>query len=96
MQEQLYKHSCFDDKKYEMFLPRVWCLLKRYNSFMGESQPGGGGANSSHSSLPTAVFECLHNCFGVTFECFASPMNCYFRQYSSPFADTDGFFGSRG
>ncbi|XP_059473073.1 mRNA (2'-O-methyladenosine-N(6)-)-methyltransferase isoform X2 [Neocloeon triangulifer] len=94
--EQLYKHSCFDDKKYEMFLARVWCLLKRYSSFMGETLPGGGGANSSHSSLPTSVFECLYNCFGVTFECFASPMNCYFRQYCSPFADTDGFFGSRG
>ncbi|XP_065353639.1 mRNA (2'-O-methyladenosine-N(6)-)-methyltransferase isoform X1 [Cloeon dipterum] len=94
--ELLYKHSCYDDKKYEMFLPRVWCLLKRYSSFMGENLPGGGGANSSHSSLPTAVFECMQSCFGVTFECFASPVNCYFRQYCSPFADTDGFFGSRG
>ena len=34
--------------------------------------------------------------FGVTFECFASPFNCYFRQYCSAFGDIDSYFGSRG
>lgn len=47
-------------------------------------------------SLPVHVFEALHRLFGVTFECFASPLNCYFRQYCSAFPDTDGYFGSRG
>lgn len=43
-----------------------------------------------------AVFECLNRHFGVTFECFGSPMNSYFRQYCSAFIDTDTYFGSRG
>jgi len=47
-------------------------------------------------ALPLAVFECLNRVFGVTFECFASPLNCFFKQYCSAFADTDGYFGSRG
>ena len=47
-------------------------------------------------ALSTQILECLHRIFGVTFECFASPLNCYFKQYCSAFADTDGYFGSRG
>ena len=47
-------------------------------------------------ALPVSVFECLHRVFGVTFECFASPFNCFFKQYCSAFPDTDGYFGSRG
>lgn len=42
------------------------------------------------------VFESIQRNFGVTFECFASPLNCYFRQYCSAFPDIDGYFGSRG
>lgn len=47
-------------------------------------------------ALPVPVFECLNRVFGVTFECFASPLNCYFKQYCSAFCDTDGYYGSRG
>ena len=47
-------------------------------------------------SLPVSVFQALKKHFGVTMECFASPLNCYFRQFCSAFADTDGYFGSRG
>lgn len=28
--EQLYRYNCADDRKFEYFLTRVWCLLKRY------------------------------------------------------------------
>lgn len=29
--ENLYRYNCFDDnRKFEQFLSRVWCLLKRY------------------------------------------------------------------
>ncbi|XP_046385814.1 mRNA (2'-O-methyladenosine-N(6)-)-methyltransferase [Ischnura elegans] len=124
--EHLYRHNCFDDKKFEMFLPRVWCMLRRYSTFLGggsgadgsssDGKDGSGGrvgsndrssgskglpginteGQASQASLPTAVFECLHRAFGVTFECFASPLNCYFRQYCSAFPDTDSYFGSRG
>lgn len=29
-QELLYRYSCIDDPRFEKFLSRVWCLLKRY------------------------------------------------------------------
>ncbi len=47
-------------------------------------------------ALPVPVFEALNKQFGVTFECFASPLNCYFKQFCSACPDIDGFFGSRG
>lgn len=90
--EQLYQLNCRDDPRMEHFLSRVWCLLKRYQTFFGIGQEGCG----QQGALPVPVFECLNRVFGVTFECFASPLNCYFKQYCSAFPDTDGFFGSRG
>ncbi|XP_072936887.1 mRNA (2'-O-methyladenosine-N(6)-)-methyltransferase [Epargyreus clarus] len=90
--EHLYRHSCFDDKKFEQFLSRVWCVLRRYAAWVG----AGGEAQLAQMALPEPVLDCLHRKFGVTFECFASPLDCYFRQYCSAFADTDSYFGSRG
>ena len=55
----------------------------------------GEGAQNQ-GGLPVTVLECLHKNFGVTLECFASPLNCYFRQYCSAFPDIDSYFGSRG
>ncbi|KRT79985.1 hypothetical protein AMK59_7916 [Oryctes borbonicus] len=97
--EHLYRHSCFDDRKFEFFIPRVWVLLKRYATFLGVNPSSSNATIDVHDtqiSLPVTVFECLHRMFGVTFECFASPLNCYFRQYCSAFADCDSYFGSRG
>ncbi|KAK8722026.1 hypothetical protein OTU49_012441 [Cherax quadricarinatus] len=91
--EQLYRYNCFDDRKFELFLPRVWCLLKRYQTLLGTNPNEGHG---TQGGLPVTVLECLHKHFSVTFECFASPLNCYFRQYCSAFPDTDSYFGSRG
>ncbi|KAH9507644.1 mRNA (2'-O-methyladenosine-N(6)-)-methyltransferase [Bulinus truncatus] len=91
--EQLYGLNCRDDPRFDNFLARVWCLLKRYQTYFG-SNPNEGHGNQG--ALTPAVMECLHRVFGVTFECFASPLNCYFKQYCSAFPDTDGFFGSRG
>ena len=71
----------------------MWCLLKRYQSYMGAQANEGHG---TQGPLPLTVFECLQKHFGVSFECFASALNCYFRQFSSAFPDTDGYFGSRG
>lgn len=59
----------------------------------------GAGVNEGtglQGALPVPVFEALNKQFGVTFECFASPLNSYFKQFCSAFPDTDGFFGSRG
>lgn len=90
--EHLYRANCSDDnKKFEMFLPRVWCGLKRYQTYLGINE-----GQATQMALPVSVFECLQSHFGVSFECFASPFNSYFRQYCSAFADTDSYFGSRG
>lgn len=91
--EQLYRWNCTDDRKFENFLTRVWCLMKRYQTYFGITSNEGHG---TQAALPVSVFKCLNEHFGVTFECFASPLNCYFRQYCSAFPDTDCFFGSRG
>lgn len=85
----MYRYSCYEDKKMEYFMARVWCLLKRYNVVCANSP-------ETQVSVPVPIFESLHKNFGVTFECFASPLNCYFRQYCSAFPDTDAYFGSRG
>uniref|UniRef100_A0A8P4K3C0 mRNA (2'-O-methyladenosine-N(6)-)-methyltransferase n=1 Tax=Dicentrarchus labrax TaxID=13489 RepID=A0A8P4K3C0_DICLA len=91
--ELLYRYSCIDDPRFEKFLSRVWCLLKRYQVMFGSGANEGTGLQGA---LPVAVFEALNRQFGVSFECFASPLNCYFKQFSSAFPDIDGFFGSRG
>ena len=49
-----------------------------------------------HAALPTKAFRLLAEEFHVTFECFASPLNCYYSQYCSAFPDIDCYFGSRG
>ena len=85
----MYRISFFDDKKLELFLTRVWMLLKRYGVYVCPSHWG-------QTALPTPVFDALHKVFQVTFECFASPLNSYFRQYCSAFPDIDSYFGSRG
>ncbi|XP_068451051.1 mRNA (2'-O-methyladenosine-N(6)-)-methyltransferase [Clinocottus analis] len=91
--ELLYRYSCIDDPRFEKFLSRVWCLLKRYQVMFGSGANEGTGLQGA---LPVPVFEALIRQFGVSFECFASPLNCYFKQYGSAFPDVDGFFGSRG
>ncbi|XP_053171924.1 mRNA (2'-O-methyladenosine-N(6)-)-methyltransferase [Scomber japonicus] len=91
--ELLYRYSCIDDPRFERFLSRVWCLLKRYQVMFGSGANEGSGLQGA---LPMAVFEALNRQFGVSFECFASPLNCYFKQFCSAFPDSDGFFGSRG
>uniref|UniRef100_A0A8C2JDD2 mRNA (2'-O-methyladenosine-N(6)-)-methyltransferase n=1 Tax=Cyprinus carpio TaxID=7962 RepID=A0A8C2JDD2_CYPCA len=91
--ELLYRYSCIDDPRFEKFLSRVWCLIKRYQMMFGSGVNEGSGLQGA---LPVPIFEALNKQFGVTFECFASPLNCYFKQFCSAFPDIDGFFGSRG
>ncbi|KAM6981370.1 mRNA (2'-O-methyladenosine-N(6)-)-methyltransferase [Aplochiton taeniatus] len=91
--ELLYRYSSIDDPRFEKFLSRVWCLMKRYQVMFGAGVNEGSGLQGA---LPVLVFEALHKQFGVSFECFASPLNCYFKQFCSAFPDTDGFYGSRG
>jgi len=91
--EQLYRYGCADDRKFDLFLIRCYMLLKRYQAYFGVNANEG---SQNQAALPIPVLECLNKQFGVTFECFASPFNSYFRQYCSAFPDIDSYFGSRG
>nr|XP_054748424.1 mRNA (2'-O-methyladenosine-N(6)-)-methyltransferase-like [Lytechinus pictus] len=91
--DALYQFNCRDDPTRHNFLPRVWCLLRRYQTLFGVGENEG---HNLQGALSSGVFKAINEHFGVTFECFASPLNCYFKQYCSAFADTDSFFGSRG
>ncbi|KZC07294.1 Phosphorylated CTD-interacting factor 1 [Dufourea novaeangliae] len=52
--EHLYRYNCFDDKKFEMFLPRVWCMLKRYQTYLGINE---GQATQMALPVTTISFE---------------------------------------
>ncbi|XP_039307476.1 mRNA (2'-O-methyladenosine-N(6)-)-methyltransferase isoform X3 [Solenopsis invicta] len=52
--EHLYRYNSFDDKKFEMFLSRVWCMLKRYQTYLGINE-----GQATQMALPVTVFECL-------------------------------------
>lgn len=71
----------------------VMCVCVCGQVMFGSGAHEGSGLQGA---LPVSVFEALQRHFGVSFECFASPLNCYFKQYNSAFPDTDGYFGSRG
>eukprot|EP00117_Sycon_ciliatum_P001924 scpid53179/ scgid2600/ Phosphorylated CTD-interacting factor 1 len=90
--ERLYKATCAQlDPELAYFRERLLCMLKRYETLLGDMS-----AVNLQGALPVAAFHCLHVEFGVTMECFASPLNCYFPQYCSLYANTDSVFGSRG
>jgi len=48
------------------------------------------------AAIPDPVFHVLSKQFGVTTECFASPLNAYLPNYCSVFQDSDKPFGSLG
>ena len=64
----------------EVFHRRLWCMLKRYQTIFGantfEEQVYQG-------ALPISVYQILNEVFGVTMECFASPLNSYFKNYGA-------------
>jgi phosphorylated CTD-interacting factor 1 len=65
----------------------VFTLLQRYKTVQGHGFQMACGDD---------VFKKLAELFGVSFECFASPLNCFYPDYCSAFPDVDCAFGSRG
>lgn len=55
-----------------------------------------GEGSNWHLAIPPEAMEQLTEQFGVSCECFASPLNATTASYCSAFIDTDGAFGSRG
>ncbi|KAG2379633.1 hypothetical protein C9374_006750 [Naegleria lovaniensis] len=91
----LYK-KCNTERDPEMkeFQYRLYTLIRRYQTFFGDSSSEEGA--NFHAALPEKGFDFLTREFQVCHECFASPINCYFNSFCSAFPDTDVYFGSRG
>lgn len=97
---QLYKQSD------ETFLYSLAIVLRRYTTVFGnqcvikykgrEGRPNQFEGTSFHASVTENLFKVLKTQLGVNFECFASPLNCFYGNYCSAFLDTDGQFGSVG
>ena len=84
---QLYRTHTPSDREEADFARRVFCLLRRYDAV---------GGPTYQCSVTREVFAVLRKDFGVTKECFASPLNRNADVFWSGFADTDRFFGSHG
>lgn len=76
------------------FIENLYCLLRRYETLFGDTKVFEGTGH--HAAIPPNVMELLHTTLGVEMECFASPLNSYFKHYCSAFVDTDVYFGSVG
>ena len=55
------------------FPTAAFCLLMRYNASAGANYRGGG----FQAAIPEKLFLVLRKHFGVSLECFASPLNCH-------------------
>ena len=71
----------------DVFLHRAFALLARYDTIAGAGY---------QAAMPEPAFDYLVEHFGLTRECFASPLNCYLPTFHSAFPDTDRWFGSQG
>lgn len=76
----------------DSFRERLFCVLARYCAVRGGGFKGGG----MQSAAPETVFDVLRKRLGVSFECFASPLNCRYDAFCSAFVDVDRPFGSVG
>ena len=65
----------------------MFCLLARYSVLEGYGW---------QAAIAQPVLAALNKNFGVTVECFSSPLNNYLPTYCSFFPDTDAAFGSVG
>ena len=74
-----------DDYKLKEFHKSLFVMLARYHGIQGHGY---------QAACAEKVFETLTQYFGVTMECFASPLNCYYNHYCSAFLDTDWCFGA--
>lgn len=84
-------HSGDVDREQQHFAASLYCMVRRYLTLSLESV----GA-SFEASCPRALLSTLNHELDVCFDMFASPLNCYFRNFCSPFPDTDSAFGSTG
>jgi phosphorylated CTD-interacting factor 1 len=65
----------------------LFCVLARYSMLEGYGW---------QAAVAQTVLRALQKDFGVSVECFSSPLNTYLPSYCSLFPDTDARFGSLG
>jgi len=86
------------------FIYTVVAMLRRYVTFFGnhyvpqgrDKKPNSREGASFHAAVTERLMELLTARLGCGMECFASPLNCFYRDYCSAFFEIDQFFGSRG
>lgn len=88
----LFRRTCGDHN--DLVPGCLFAMLLRYEMCMAPSLPRKG--SGLHAALPGKMFSALNELFGVTTECFASPLNSFYGSYCSAYYDTDVFFGSFG
>ena len=95
--EKVYKLWKLNNRTKESndFVEVFYCLICRYQTFFRNNEVINEGYGMQ-AALPGRVFKELNKTFCVTQEMFASPFNCYFKNYCSAFLDTDYYFGSNG
>ena len=76
-----------DTDTLQMLYNDMFCLLVRYSVLEGYGW---------QAAIAQPVLAALSKNFGVTVECFSSPLNSYLPSYCSFFPDTDAAFGSLG
>ena len=81
------RSSSDDAGEEERFHCRLYAVLARYHGVQG---------HGFQAALGEDAFAALHAHFGVSLECFASPLNCRYAAHCSAYADTDRPFGSLG
>ena len=87
--EELLRRHVAQGHSPELARARMFSMVLRYET-AAESKLG------TPFALPPTAFEILRSEFGITHECFASPLDCTHSSFCSLFPDTDVFFGSRG
>lgn len=88
----LRNKSVHNNINYDSMLRDIWVVYKRYTTFIEADIQ----SSSLQAAVPYKLMNFLNKHLGVNFECFASPINSYFRSYCSAFNDTDKNFGSKG
>lgn len=78
----------------DVFRGRVFNALAREQLL--KSSPGKDGVSGVHLAVSRECCDAMARALGVLCSCTSSPSRTFFSSYCSPFADTDGAFGSCG
>ncbi|CAL6015727.1 Phosphorylated_CTD interacting factor PCIF1 [Hexamita inflata] len=87
----LRRYTTFFGNQFVFVPPRQMNQQQR-----NQMRPQQYEGTSFHAAVCEQLFRYLNAKINVAFECFASPLNCYFKTFCSAFAETDQYFNSQG